>query len=86
MASQRLKTRDPFAGGLPKLPDVSPRMSQGFGTAHTHRSSGRSTVIVKFNLSMSYIASGNKVAFTCMFYYFVSLVMKILADIVDNFL
>ncbi|KAH3726087.1 hypothetical protein DPMN_051943, partial [Dreissena polymorpha] len=31
MASQRIKTRDPFLGGLPKLPNVSPRASQGFG-------------------------------------------------------
>jgi hypothetical protein len=44
MASQRLKTRDPFTGGLPKLPDLSPRMAQGFGTANTHRTSGRSGV------------------------------------------
>lgn len=34
MASHRLQTRDPFTGGLPKLPDVSPRRSQGFGGAH----------------------------------------------------
>lgn len=31
MAKNRIKTRDPFAGGLPRLPDVSPRLSQGFG-------------------------------------------------------
>ncbi|XP_053397446.1 UBX domain-containing protein 11-like isoform X2 [Mercenaria mercenaria] len=42
MASQRLRTRDPFSGGLPKLPDVSPRMSQGFGTAQKPSAAGPS--------------------------------------------
>ncbi|KAL4232808.1 UBX domain-containing protein 11 [Mactra antiquata] len=42
MASQRMKSRDPFAGGVPKLPDVSPRSSQGFGIAHKHADVERS--------------------------------------------
>ena len=33
MASQRLKKRDPFLGGLPKVPDPGIRASQGFGMA-----------------------------------------------------
>ncbi|XP_052811911.1 UBX domain-containing protein 11-like isoform X2 [Mya arenaria] len=33
MTTQKLKTRDPFTGGLPRLPDLSPRAAQGFGMA-----------------------------------------------------
>ena len=31
MVSQRLKTRDPFIGGLPKVPDPGIKATQGFG-------------------------------------------------------
>jgi len=40
MASARIKTRDPFNGGLPKLPDVSPRPAQGFGLPQKGISAG----------------------------------------------
>jgi len=41
MATARHKTRDPFTGGLPRLPDVSPRPSQGFGLAQKHPPTGK---------------------------------------------
>lgn len=44
MASSRMKTRDPFVGGLPKLPDVSPRLSQGFGLPQKGVAAGKTIV------------------------------------------
>ena len=35
MATHRMRTRDPFAGGLPRLPADPLRTSQGFGATPT---------------------------------------------------
>ena len=43
MASHRMRTRDPFAGGLPRPPPDPMRTSQGFGA--TPRTGGRFTIL-----------------------------------------